>query len=409
MRLLLAIACLFVGFILPALADTRGQGDLIYVAGSTKKVCQLTGDLDRERGQPTRSETGKRFGVTGTDLGSTFEHRGRLFFLFGDTGGRPGWRDAVAWTKSRDPAAILLDFYRDPDGKWLPPTVPGVRLGAFEVPSGGLSVRGRMYVVFTTDWSPTTYVMGRSVLAASDDDGKTWKALYDLSLTRFINVSFQMSDGWLYIFGSGRYRKSSAYVARVRPGEITDRSRIRYLGGIGPDGQPRWTTVEGEATPLFHDDVVGEFSVTYCKPVRRYVLLYNSPNPRGIVLRSATTPWGPWSPVSVVFDPWRDGGYGHFMHIPANFKADKSDSVEDPGRENEWGGEYGPYLISRFTTGRVGRCRIFYSMSTWNPYQVVVMQTDLALESTGAQSTIPSPTIADGSAPPPGGVRSRQR
>ena len=37
-------------------------------------------------------------GVAATDLGSSFEHKGKLYFLFGDTHGRPSDRDAVAWT-----------------------------------------------------------------------------------------------------------------------------------------------------------------------------------------------------------------------------------------------------------------------------------------------------------------------
>ena len=44
------------------------------------------------------------------------------------------------------------------------------------------------------------------------------------------------------------------------------------------------------------------------------------------------------------------------------------------------GGEYGPYVMSRFTTETAGRCRLYYTMSTWNPYQVVVMQSDFRLE-----------------------------
>ena len=40
---------------------------------------------------------------------------------------RPGARDAVAWTTSADPTKIVLEFFKAPDGKWLPPTVPGVR------------------------------------------------------------------------------------------------------------------------------------------------------------------------------------------------------------------------------------------------------------------------------------------
>ena len=237
-----------------------------------------------------------------------------------------------------------------------------------------------MYVVFTTDWTPEKGLMGRSVLAVSQDDGKSFKVLYDLSKSTFINVSLWSSGGWLYIFGSGAYRKSSVYLARIKPDKLADRSQMSYFGGIGADKQPQWSAREQDATPLFQHDVVGEFSVAYCKPVGRYVLLYNSPSPRGITMRSATAPWGPWSEGEVVFDPWRDNGYGHFMHIPTGFKSEKSDTVNDPGREKQWGGEYGPYIMARFTTGSAGRCRIFYTMSTWNPYQVVVMQTDLKLE-----------------------------
>jgi hypothetical protein len=127
---------------------------------------------------------------------------------------------------------------------------------------------------------------------------------------------------------------------------------------------------EPKAAPLFQHDVVSEFSVAYSEPVRRYVMLYNS----------ATLPWGPWSEGEVIFEPRRDKGYGYFMHIPSNIESERKDTVHDPGRENEYGGEYGPYIMARFTQGKAGRCRIFYTMSTWNPYHVVVMQSDLKLE-----------------------------
>lgn len=359
----------------------HGQNELTYVAGSTKKVSQLTGDFDPSLGKPTLSQTGKRFGVFATDLGSSFEHDGRLFFLFGDTVGRPDFQDGVAWTTSNSPEKIRLNFYLDKDGKWLSAKVPGVSLGAFEVPSGGVSVNGKVYVDFTTDWSPVQdKLMGRSVLAVSEDNGRSFKALYDLSTSKFINVSFRQTGDWLYIFGSGLYRKSDVYLARVKLTDLPERSKLRYFGGLGPNKRPQWSPQEQDAAPLFQHNVVGEFSVSYCDPVKRYVLLYNSPNPRGIVMRSAETPWGPWSEGTVIFDPWRDGGYGHFMHIPTGFKTDKHDAVSDPGRADAWGGEYGPYIMSRFTTGSKGRCRIFYTMSTWNPYQVVVMQTDLMLQ-----------------------------
>ncbi|MFL5341177.1 MAG: DUF4185 domain-containing protein [Gemmataceae bacterium] len=351
---------------------------LVYIAGSTKKVCQLTGDLDRQTGRPTRSLTNQRAGVRATDLGSSFEHDGRLVFLFGDTHGKPGDRDALASTISRDPEQIDLDFLRGDDGTWRPLEVPGVSLGAFEVPSHGVSLGGKMYVLFTTDHTPQR-TMGRSVLAVSTDGGRQFRRLYDFSTTHFINVAFWKSDDWLYAFGSGEYRRSSVRLARIRPADVERAAAWEYLADAGPDGMPRWSHAQPDAAPLFHHDVVGELSVAYCPSVERYVLLYNSGEPRGIVMRSAAQPWGPWSDAAIIFDPWQDGGYGHFLHIAAGFRP-AEDGLSDPGREAEWGGEYGPFVMPRYTTGNAACCRIYYTMSTWNPYQVVVMQSDLRLE-----------------------------
>jgi hypothetical protein len=56
-------------------------------AGDTTKVCQLTGVQDREPpGKLTGAEiSGVTGGVTGTDLGFSFEYDRKLYFLFGDS------------------------------------------------------------------------------------------------------------------------------------------------------------------------------------------------------------------------------------------------------------------------------------------------------------------------------------
>jgi hypothetical protein len=357
-----------------AAATEADDGGLRYVPGSTTKVCQLTGDIDRADGATTLSETNRRYGVIATDLGSSFEHKGRLYFLFGDTWGRPGDRDAIAWTDASDPEKIVLEFHRAKDDRWLPPRVPGISQGAFEIPSGGISIADSMYVVFTTDHS-TDRTMGRSVLAVSGDDGRDFRVLYDLSRDKFINASLWLSEDWLYVYGSGEYRRSSVCLARVRPNDLADRSKLEYFGGLA-DGQPQWSRREADAVSLFTHDVVGEFSVAYLEPVGRFVMLYNSDEPRGITMRSSETPWGPWSGGVVVFEPWQDSGYGRFIHISSSFPHGRDD-LSDPGRGAEWGGEYGPYIMGRFTTEVDGICRVYYTMSTWNPYQVVVMRSDL--------------------------------
>ncbi|MHB8899685.1 MAG: DUF4185 domain-containing protein, partial [Thermoguttaceae bacterium] len=146
--------------------------------------------------------------------------------------------------------------------------------------------------------------------------------------------------------------------------------------GVDDAGSPRWRAAEDDAVPLFRHQVVGELSVAYCEPVGRYVMLYNSTRPRGIMMRSAADPWGPWSEGTVIFDPRRDEGYGHFIHLPGVAPAGDR-ALSDPNRDRQPGGEYGPYLMARFTTPTPDGCRFYYTMSTWNPYQVVVMQSQV--------------------------------
>lgn len=370
-------------------AAAQQQRRLVYQAGSTVKVCQLTGDKDRQTRQPTLNRTATRSGVAATDLGSSFEHRGRLYFLFGDTWKVPDGRDArvardaLAWTDSRDPTKIKLEFLRGSDGKWLPLDVPGISLGPFEVPTNGVSVDGKMFVVFATGYRPPKS-FGRSVLAVSEDNGRTFQQVYQLSDDKFRVVALWKSDPWLYVFGAGKYRRSSVSLARVKLNEIRNHGAIRYFQGTDADGRPLWSDQQRDAVVLFRHDVVGEHSVAYCPSVARYVMLYNSIKPRGIAMRSAPDPWGPWSDVQIIFHPWKDKGYGHFMHKP-DWLAREKDGLEDPGRANTWGGEYGPYIMARYTTGNANGCRIYYTMSTWNPYQVVVMRTDLRMQPLSAE------------------------
>jgi len=61
-------------------------GGLTYVAGSTRKICQVTGEMDRSfrPPKPTVNQTATRYGLVAADLGYSFEHDGKAFFLFGD-------------------------------------------------------------------------------------------------------------------------------------------------------------------------------------------------------------------------------------------------------------------------------------------------------------------------------------
>ena len=63
----------------PPLAD-----NINYVPGSTQKICQITGENDRQTHVPTPSRTVSRFGLMSSEYGYSFEHDGKIFFLFGN-------------------------------------------------------------------------------------------------------------------------------------------------------------------------------------------------------------------------------------------------------------------------------------------------------------------------------------
>ena len=365
---------------------------IAVVPGSAAKVCQLTGERDRQRGTAAHNRTETRFGLVGTDLGASFEHDGRLWFLFGDSWPDPDGGDAVAWTTDRTPEPGITLHFPMARGRFASPRVAGrdVTCRFFEVPTGGFSANGHMYVFRTTDHHTDCgrQVMGRSVLTrAQRGDPTRLRRVHDVSDVRrggrFVNVSCVVADDVpglpfrgpaLLVWGSGRYRASHAYRACVPLGAVEDRDRWRFLAGRDRAGRPAWSEREADAAALFDHPEIGELSVTRNGPLGVWLMLYNAGTPRGINARVAADPWGPWSAPVLAVDPRGPGvGYGAIMHEPGG-----PDRLSDPGREHEWGGEYGPYVIDRYTRARPGGgAVVYFVLSTWNPYNVVEMRVEL--------------------------------
>lgn len=377
----------------PAHAQPETGAAVAVDPAFTRKICQVTGQTDRASGRPTVNATESRAGFWGTDLGASFQHDGKTVFLFGDTHASPGVarrhdRDMLALSADSDPEGCLhLDFLRDGDGGYRPLSVAGVEGGEFSVPTGGFSANGAMYVALTTGRTPAS-PMARSVLARSDNGGRDFRPLYDFSSRHFINLAFAKAvDGAglppglsqpVLVWGSGRYRASDVRLAVLAEAGADDRSGLRYFAGTDAGGRPRWSASEDDSVPLLGQSCVGELSVAWSADLGTWVMLYNCGAPSRILARTADHPWGPWSSEQVAFDAVADGGFCHFMHDP---KGVCGNHLSDPHSPGVAGDPYAPYIISGFTKGEPGRfADIYFLMSTWNPYNVVLMTARLRRE-----------------------------
>jgi len=376
-------------------------GQVITPITRSQKVCQLTGAFDFQNRNGTKNQTEARFSVAGTDLGYPFEHDGRVYLAFGDTAGSTGdGRDSLAYTRSIDPEACpSLEFVAD-GSVFRPIQAPNVSLAYFEVPTTGFSANGALYLFVWTDHKDLfqqdaagqemfSDPVGHAALLRSDDNGRNFRLIWDKLGDKLVYLAAAVvsnadvpgleprSGRSLLIWGSGKmYRASNPYLAVMPLGDVERKAAIRYFGGVEPgSGQPIWGA-EPDAKPLFDHPCLGELSVTWNRNLRQWLMLYNCGNPDGIIGRLADTPWGPWSDPAVLFNAAQDAGTCHFINgDPGCGPLNDPDS---PAKDHP-GAVYAPYVISRFTKGGLHSTTIYYVMSTWNPYQVVLMRSTLAV------------------------------
>ena len=396
----LLLGLLFAAAVAPSASDGRPPG-LTFVPGSTRKVEQLVADIDRETKRPTLSRTEERFGVIGTDLGYSFEHEGKLFFLFGDTIARGGTGDAIATTAAQTgEGGVRLDFVAGGDGKFLKVRPPGVSMATNEVPLAGVSVGGRIYLMVRTNRREGASTGSDiSKLVTFDEQDRRFEVLRDVSRLpagHFVQVSLHHATTPIaglpgqgpavLMWGTGTYRKSNAYLAVTAARNYATGEGTRYFAGLDAAGEPTWAADESRAAPLFEQPVIGDVSVSFVPQVGLWLMLYDSWPGRpdhedaGIQLRTSTTPWGPWSATESILRPV-DAARGKLMHM-----ANTDDGLEWPlkkfngtSRRSEQGAIYAPYLIERFTRVDGDRLKLYYVLSTWNPYVVLLMRSELTV------------------------------
>ena len=379
---------------------------------------------------PTPNHVQTRFNLKGSDLGVPVASGASLYLFFGDTVGYKGiwdWGedpDSVAHLPladvSTDPTKLCtnLDFLVTPDdpsvahgldsailrdfaGAWMSPP-PGASIGdfiaqpagpfshmpgTFEVPTGGLDVGGKIELFYagSVELAPRIHAT-KSYLARWDAPG----SLPNYSIARevdrrvggalgghFIQIAPVRHAGSVYLFGTGDYRRSGVYLARLDEAALETGSGQAIYEPTTSSYHDAASLSQAEresVTPLFETEGVGEVSVSYIEAAGLYVALYQREEHAGdaiidnrIVVRFAPAPEGPWSDPVTITD----------MADPV-FRAQHCCGATCPGDQIlhcDKAGLYGAYLLPAVKVANAGGGRdldLPLLVSTWDPYNVAL-------------------------------------
>ena len=386
---------------------------LTWTPGSTVKLEQVIGDKDwaaaaKGTTLPTASLTANRYGVFGTDIGTSFEHKGKVLFLFGDTRSEDpnvnlGAVDPIGFSTTTDgDAPLVLDFFQDNSNRTLWVRPPGVQMAGNNVPNAGISLSDGLFLVVNAGADHSMADINAnafSLLVRFDESAKTFttgRMVSSMPGGHFVYTALRALGVDVYMFGTGKYRGSDIYLSKTPASGFWTGTGTQYFAGR-VNGQPTWTTSEASAVPIIQDNplngpawpnnnpTVGNLSVAYSVNLGMWLMTYDggrqSPATRGMYVTYAKDPWGPWAAPQLIFNSPRDPGYGVFIHNP---NAVPGDGLTGPTIGNNdptttSGAAYAPCLIERFTRVNGNTLRIYWLMSTWNPYTVVKMRSDFTI------------------------------
>ncbi|MFZ1039939.1 MAG: DUF4185 domain-containing protein [Anaerolineales bacterium] len=197
--------------------------------------------------------------------------------------------------------------------------------------------------------------------------------------------------------------------------DANGKSATAYFSGL-QSGHPTWSAQESAAVPVLYDNPtnlpipsgppglsdpgsVGNMSVTYSSNLGLWFMTYDggrqSKDTTGIYFTYASAPWGPWATPQLIFNACRDHGFGNFIYY--NYDKSKTNdnicpSVTSSGPAGPTIGDqtqnvptqtrgdvYAPEMIGRFTEIQGDTLKIYYLMSTWNPYTNVLMSSQFKI------------------------------
>jgi uncharacterized protein (TIGR03437 family) len=442
-----------------------GPPTLTYVPGSAVKLYQINGDCDwavwdatltnkTPTCKSTTSKTATNGDVLGDDVATSFEGNGELIMMFGDTIGATaaynptyiGFLNSFDWN-AHDPIArsttqhaedgLLINFFMSGNHalEVAPPPQPDgtpVDMGAFNVPNGGITLNGQIYISVKTGHSMDSAGNGTdttdyAVLAKFNETTQAFTTGRTTSPAggQFTTVSFYeapmgtlgtpapvLPEPVVAMFGLGLYRASNIYLSLIPSTEFesgvdsSGNSATRYFTGMS-NGQPTWSPLESASVPVVTDlnpanPTIGNLSVFYSTQLGLWLMTYDggkgSDATVGVYFTYAPQPWGPWSTPQRIFNDCRDKALGNFIYyyyavasgnscptaMPSGVTSAPNSagpagptlSMGNNDPQTTKGGGYAPQMVQRFTEIAGSTLKIFYTLSTWNPYAAVMMESD---------------------------------
>lgn len=403
----------------PAAATTTLAPLPAPVVRGVDEKCKLINNTGVD--DPTANNLHFKTNLAATDLGIPVEHDGTVYFFFGDSIGFKGiWDfgesqpDAVGFANAadlaRDPGTLcsqmnflhvasnaigpqrdariqtdwaavsmtapaghtLGEFIHNPAGHGKYPNLPG----DFEVPSGAFSANGSIYVFYTTV-NPQIQMKGSYLAkwrAPSPNAQPNLDILYHVDQRfdangemrgDFINNATMVAGDYVYVYGTGEYRASPIQLARKKLSALDTPGGFERFDAA----TKTWKDAREATAPIVSVAATGELSVRFYPSIGRYMMMAQegSPTRNQIVARFASAPEGPWSDGLVVADMGNAG-------FRAEYCCTGSACVGEQLFHCDRAGFYGTYLLPEVQKNADGSFTTSFLMSTWDPYNVALMQ-----------------------------------
>jgi hypothetical protein len=122
---------------------------------------------------------------------------------------------------------------------------------------------------------------------------------------------------------------------------------------------------------------VGEVEVKWYPPLRRLLMTYGAAECGGMWMRTASTPWGPWSVEQRWFANF-GGWHNKLVHPPNSSnrisnnvpQMYQSDGATPSDLSSSVGNVYGALLTGQHTDNGDGTVSVYTLLSAFRPYQV---------------------------------------